>query len=68
MKTGVISWFNNDKGFGFIKPDDSSKDIFFHANELRKINLDNIESKTKISFETREDKNNRIHAYNLKLI
>jgi CspA family cold shock protein len=68
MKTGVISWFDKNKGFGFIKPDDKSKDVFFHANDLKKINLDNIESKTKISFETREDKNNRIYAFNLNLI
>ena len=40
MKTGVISWFNNDKGYGFIKPDDKSKDVFLHINELKKINLD----------------------------
>lgn len=68
MKTGVISWFNDDKGFGFIKPDDKTKDIFFHANELRKINLETILKNTKISFEIKEDKTNRIHAYNLKLI
>lgn len=68
MKNVIISWFSNDKGFGFIKPDDKTKDIFFHANELKKINLDTIESKTKVSYEIREDKSNRIHAYNLKLI
>lgn len=68
MKTGIISWFNIDKSFGFIKPDDKTKDVFFHTNELKKINLDIIESKTKVSYEIREDKSNRIHAYNLKLI
>jgi len=68
MKTGVISWFSDDKGFGFIKPDDKTKDIFFHYNELKKINLETIESKTKVSYEIREDKSNRIHAFNLKLI
>ena len=68
MKTGVISWFNNDKGYGFIKPDDKSKDVFLHINELKKNNLDTIESKTKISFETKEDKSNRISAINLQLI
>ena len=67
MKTGVISWFNN-KGYGFNKPDDKSKDVFLHINELKKINLDTIESKTKISFETKEDKSNRISAINLQLI
>lgn len=68
MKTGVISWFNNDKGYGFIKPDDKSKDVFLHINELKKINLDTIESKTKVSFESKEDKSNRIAATNLQLI
>lgn len=68
MKTGVVSLFIEDKGFGFIKPDDKSKDVFFHLNELRKINLETILKGTKISFETREDKSKRIHAFNLKLI
>jgi CspA family cold shock protein len=68
MKTGIISWFSDDKGFGFIKPDDKSKDIFFHVNELKKINLETIAGNTKISFETKEDKNNRIQAVNLQLI
>jgi CspA family cold shock protein len=68
MKTGVVSWFKEDKGYGFIKPDDKSKDVFFHLNELRKINLETILKGTKISFEIREDKSNRIHAFNLKLI
>lgn len=68
MKTGVISWFSGDKGYGFIKPDDKTKDIFFHVSELNKINFDTIESKTSISFETKEDKNNRIQAINLQLI
>ena len=68
MKTGVISWFSDDKGFGFIKPDDKSKDIFFHGSELKKINLETIAGNTKISFETKEDKNNRIQAVNLQLV
>lgn len=68
MKTGVISWFSDDKGFGFIKPDDKSKDIFFHVSELKKINLETIAGNTKISFKTKEDKSNRISAINLQLI
>ncbi|NDA63973.1 MAG: cold shock domain-containing protein [Chitinophagia bacterium] len=68
MKTGIISWFSDDKGFGFIKPDDKSKDIFFHVSELKKINLETIAGNTRISFETKEDKNDRIQAVNLQLI
>lgn len=68
MKTGVVSWFNNDKGFGFIKPDDKTEDVFFHVNELKKINLDTIVGNTRISFETKADKSNRISAIKLQLI
>jgi CspA family cold shock protein len=68
MKTGVVFWFKEDKGYGFIKPDNENKEVFFHLNELRKINLETILKGTKISFETKEDKSNRIHAFNLKLI
>ena len=64
-KTGVISWYKKDKGYGFIKPDDNSKEVFLHLKELKKINLDTIESETKVSFKIKEDKNNRTHAYNL---
>ena len=36
-KTGVISWYKKDKGYGFIKPDDNSKEVFLHLKELKKI-------------------------------
>lgn len=68
MKIGVIFWFNENKGYGFIKPDDKTEDVFFHLKELKKINLETILKNTRISFETKGDKNNRIQAYNLKLI
>ena len=68
MKTGVVSWFSNDKGFGFIKPDDKTQDVFFHVNELKKMNLDTIAGNTRVGFEIREDKSNRISAVNLQLI
>lgn len=66
-KTGIISWYNKDKGYGFIKPDDNSKEVFLHFKELKKINLDNIESEIKISFTTKEE-NNKIQACNIKIL
>ena len=66
-KTGIVSWYKKDKGYGFIKPDDNSKEVFLHFKELKKINLDNIESEIKISFTTKEE-NNRIQAYNIKVL
>jgi cold shock protein len=46
MKTGVISWFSDDKGYGFIKPDDKSKDVFLHINELKNASCQLIDSST----------------------
>lgn len=66
-KTGIVSWYKKDKGYGFIKPDDNSKEIFLHFKELKKINLDTIESGTKISFTTKEE-NNKIQACNIKVL
>ena len=48
MKTGIISWFRADKGYGFIKPDDKTKDIFFHYNELKKSILKLLRVKLKL--------------------
>ncbi|MBP7251740.1 MAG: cold shock domain-containing protein [Aliarcobacter sp.] len=66
-KTGIVSWYKKDKGYGFIKPDDNSKEVFLHFKELKKINLDNIESEIKISFITKEE-NNKIQACNIKVL
>lgn len=66
-KTGIVSWYKKDKGYGFIKPDDGSKEVFFHYKELKKSNLETIESETKISFTTKEE-NNKIQACNIKVL
>lgn len=67
MQTGIISWFRADRGYGFIKPDDNSKDIFLHLKELKKIGLNNIDKGQKLSFEIRKKKN-KLSAVNIKLI
>jgi CspA family cold shock protein len=67
VQTGIISWFRADKGYGFIKPDDNSKDVFLHFKELQKIGLNNIEKGQKLSFEIRKKKN-KLSAVNIKLI
>ena len=65
-KTGIVSWYKKDKSYGFIKPDDGLKEVFFHYKELKKNNLETIESETKISFTTKEE-NNKIQACNIKI-
>lgn len=67
VQTGIISWFRADKGYGFIKPDDNSKDVFLHLKELEKIGLNDIDKGQRLSFEIRKKKN-KLSAINIKLI
>ncbi|MEY3192229.1 MAG: hypothetical protein RL305_828 [Pseudomonadota bacterium] len=56
-----------DKGYGFIKPDDDSKDVFLHLKELKKIGLNGIDTGQRLSFEIRKKKN-KLSAFNIKLV
>jgi len=50
MSKGTVKFFNESKGFGFIVPDDGSKDVFVHANGL----IDNIQEGDTVSYEVQE--------------
>jgi len=67
MRTGKIKWFNADKGYGFIEPDDKSKGVFLHVSELAKTGLTDIEEGEKLSFELANVKGKTV-AIDIKLI
>lgn len=46
MPTGKVKWFNEANGFGFIKPDDGSADVFLHLTKVQEANLPTLESGT----------------------
>ncbi len=49
-ETGVVKWFNNDKGFGFITPDNGGKDLFVHFSEIQGSGHKSLEQNQRVSF------------------
>ncbi|AWB35609.1 cold-shock protein [Orrella marina] len=51
MATGVVKWFNSEKGYGFIMPDGGGKDLFAHYSEIRADGYKSLQENQKVSFE-----------------
>lgn len=56
MSTGTVKWFNTQKGFGFIQPDDGGKDVFVHISAVQRSGMQTLNEGQKISFEIVQDK------------
>ena len=56
MSKGTVKWFNVTKGFGFIQPDDGSKDVFVHISAVVSAGLQNLAPGQKIEYEVTPDK------------
>jgi len=55
MNTGTVKFYNSQKGFGFIQPDDGQQDVFVHATALEKAGISSLADGQKVSFETEVD-------------
>jgi cold shock protein len=51
MATGTVKWFSNDKGYGFITPDEGGEDLFVHFSAIAGSGLKTLDEGTKVSFE-----------------
>ena len=56
MAKGTVKWFNDQKGFGFVQPDDGSKDVFVHISAVEAAGLRTLKEGQKVSFEIVTDK------------
>lgn len=68
MSTGIVKFFNSTKGFGFIQPDDQSKDVFVHISAVERAGLGSLSENQKVSFELEKGQNGKISATDLKAI
>jgi CspA family cold shock protein len=58
MSTGTVKWFNGQKGFGFIQPDDGGADVFVHVSAVERSSLGSIHEGQKLNFELERDARN----------
>jgi len=69
MAQGTVKWFNGQKGFGFIQPDDGSKDVFVHISAVERAGMYNLNEGQKIRFELVENrKTGKVAAENLQAV
>ncbi len=55
MTTGTVRFFNTAKGFGFITPDDGSKDVYVHSTEVERAGMTSLTEGQKVSFDVEQD-------------
>jgi CspA family cold shock protein len=55
MQIGTVKWFNGQKGFGFIQPDDGGSDVFVHASAVERAGMSALQEGQKLGFELERD-------------
>jgi CspA family cold shock protein len=66
MATGTVKWFNPDKGFGFIQPEDGGKDVFVHITAVQAAGLQSLNENQRVTYEVVTERGKQAAA-NLRL-
>lgn len=67
MANGTVKWFNSTKGFGFIQPDDGTKDVFVHISALERAGIHSLADGQKVTFDMETGRDGRQAATNIAL-
>jgi len=66
-QTGIVKWFNEGKGFGFISPDDGGKDLFAHFSEIKGSGFKTLAEAQRVEFEVTQGKKG-LQASNIRVV
>ena len=66
MTIGTVKWFNTQKGYGFIQPEDGSKDVFVHVSAVERSGIGNLHEGQRLSFELERGNQGKVSAVNLR--
>ena len=69
MNTGIVKWFNSQKGFGFIQPENADRDVFVHISAVERAGMDTLKEGQKVSFDIVADsRTGKSAAENLRAV
>jgi CspA family cold shock protein len=67
MTTGIVKWFDVQRGFGFIQPEDGSNDAFVHISAVEAAGLDGLREGEKVTYDLTPGRNGKLAACNLAI-
>ena len=67
MTKGTVKWFNGQKGYGFIQPDDGSKDVFVHISAVERAGLSGLNEGQQVSYEIERGQQGKTSAVHLQI-
>ena len=68
MAVGTVKWFNAQKGYGFLQPEDGSKDVFVHISAVERAGMSNLNEGQKLSYEIEVGRGGKSAAVNLRAV
>ncbi len=68
MSKGTVKWFNTQKGYGFINPDEEGSDVFVHITAVQNSGMAELSEGQRVEFELAEQRNGRVAAVNLSIV